>query len=422
MKKVTLQLAVYFYATTLIAQWVPINNGLNGFPPTALWPSGDALTMGTYGGGVYITYDQGDIWVDFNGDLPNLFVNDIRTHLGLLVATEGGPFATYDGTTYFDCTGTGLTNTDINFFTFGNEGITGEFMVGTDGGGVFAGDHTSPWILDWTPASTGLSGAGLTVNDGAGITGGWAMIATDGGVYRALPGETEWTPVNNGLSGDAQKVRKFGGFGGNSMLIATHGGLYSTSNIGDNWAPMIADEKLNTVLIHMSAIYPNGAMVYTFGEKGFYSDDFVNWTQMDFEGIEGEVTAAQVDSVNLYLGFTVTRKNSADEGAVYRKPIQQVVAIEENLSAPEETILYQNFPNPVSDNANITFTLSRPGIITLTVFNITGEKIQTLISSYHNTGTHTISFDVNQYAKGIYFYSLQIDGHIIETKRMVIVH
>jgi len=285
MKKLTLQIVLLLCATTLFAQWVPINNGLNDFPPTALLideDNVDNIILGTYGGGVYLSTDQGDNWTTFNGDLPNLYVNDVRSHIGLLVATEGGPFATYDGANYFDCTGTGLTNTDINFFSFGNEGITGEFMVGTNGGGVFAGDHTSPWILDWTAASTGLTGDGLIVNDGAGANGGMALIATDGGVYRAMPGETEWTAINTGLSGDALKVQRIFGMTEAFIMIATHGGLYSTSDLGDSWVPVIPDEKLNTVFIHMSDIYPNEIVLYAFGENGFsgatLSNDHVHFS------------------------------------------------------------------------------------------------------------------------------------------------
>jgi len=421
MKIFTLQLAFLLCATTLIAQWVPVNNGLDDFPPTALWPYESVLYLGTYGGGVYITYDQGESWTDFNGDLPNLFVNDVRSHLGLLVATDGGPFATYDGTNYFDCTGTGLTNTEINFFTFGNEGITGEFMVGTNGGGLFAGDHTSPWILDWTAASTGLSGEGLIVNDGVGPYGGWALLATDGGVYRALEGETEWTAVNTGLSGDALKVQRFGGFTGSLLLIATHGGLYSTTDLGDNWVSAIPDEKFNTVFFHQSDIYPSGVAIFAFGENGFYTDDFETWTQIDFEGIKGEVTAAQVDSTNLYLGFTLEVKDGKAIGGIYRKPIQQILTGIENLSASAGAVLYQNFPNPFSGTTSITYTLAGSGFVSLKVYNLVGMEVQTLANEFQAIGTYTVTLDASQLDEGTYFYSLQIGNNAMETKRMIIV-
>jgi photosystem II stability/assembly factor-like uncharacterized protein len=421
MKKVVLQIAFLLFTTTLIAQWVPVNNGLGGFPPTALWPSENTMILGTYGGGVYITYDHGDNWTEHNGDLPNLFVNDLRTHIGMVVATDGGPFATYDGITYYDCTGTGLTNTDINFFTFGNEGITGDLMVGTNGGGLFAGDHTSPWIMNWTAASTGLSGDGLIVNDGVGVHNGWALIATEGGTYRALEGATEWTQVNNGLSGDALKVKRISGFGASTLFIATHSGLFYSTDLGDNWIPAIPDVKLNTVFVHMSEIYPSEMVIYTFGENGFYTDDFVTWTEIGFEGIEGEVTAAHVDSLHLYLGFTVTSKDSKDNGGVYRKPIQQVVSVEEILPAAKGVVLYQNFPNPFSENTNISYTISDPGFVSLKLFNIVGEEIHTIVNEFKASGTYTVPLDANSFSEGVYFYSIKTGNDIRETRRMIIV-
>ncbi len=204
MKKLLLQIALAFCASTLFAQWVPINNGLDDYSPTALWPFAEDMVLGTNGGGIYKTTDNGDNWTNINGNLGNLNVKDLRAFASLtsmFVATDGGPYATLDMMNYTNCTSTGLSNTDVNYFWWGDENLGGEFMVGTNGGGVFAsGDYFGPWIS----SNSGLSGDALIVNDLTGYSDNdveFSVVATEGGTYWAINGATEWTAKNNGLVG-----------------------------------------------------------------------------------------------------------------------------------------------------------------------------------------------------------------------------
>ena len=64
------------------------------------------MVVSTCGGGICLTYDQSENWVEMPGTLPNLFVNDIRYSGGqfdpISVATEGGPYICVNGG-YIDC-------------------------------------------------------------------------------------------------------------------------------------------------------------------------------------------------------------------------------------------------------------------------------------------------------------------------------
>ncbi|MBC8489165.1 MAG: T9SS type A sorting domain-containing protein [Bacteroidetes bacterium] len=424
MKKLLLQLAIVFCASSLFAQWVPVNNGLDDYPPTSLWPFADTMVLSTYGGGVYKTYDNGENWNDINGNLGNLFVNDIRgyaSYTSMFVATEGGPYITLDQVDYTDCTSTGLTNTDVNYFWWGDENMGGDFMVGTNGGGVFASEeYTGPW----TAANTGLSGDGFIVNDLGGYSDDdleFTVMATDGGTYWAIDGAADWTEVNTGLSGDALKVKRLTGLG-SLVLIATHGGLYYDYDLSGNWGPLIPDEKLNLTFILSTPVSPTGIMCFAFGENGFYSDDFFNWTQLDLGGIQGEVTAAHANSTDLFLGFTTAEKSGKGNGGIYRKPLDQIlVGIENNSDISAGALLEQNYPNPFGESTKITYSLTNSGFVSLKVYDVFGKEIQTLANGFQTIGTYTIPFDASHLDGGIYFYSLKVGNNAIETKRMILV-
>ena len=423
MKKNLLFIILLFCATTLFAQWVPVNNGLPDYPPTALCSFIDTMYVSTYGGGIYGTYDNGENWNDCNGDLPNLFVNDIRaSNNDIYVSTNSAPYLTPNVVMYFDCSGTGLTNTDVNFFSRCGEDLplVGDYIVGTNGGGIFAAEYTSPLIFDWATANPGISGAGLIINDGV-IGEAFAFIATNGGMYQAEGSETEWTAVSDGLSGDALKVNKICYLG--LFLIATDGGLYYSANMEDGWTPVIPDEKLNIVLYMNTDISPSGFMIFALGENGFYTEDLQIWTQLDFGGIEGEVTAAHADTTNLYIGFTTTEKSGKGNGGMYRKPLEQfLVGIEdENLSGLSSFNLGQNYPNPFSQSTKISYSLKKSDFITLKVYNFAGREIKTLINNFQEKGDYSVVFDAENLANGIYSYKLQIGNNLYKTKKMMLV-
>lgn len=423
MKKFTLQLVIVFCASSLFAQWIPVNNGLPNFSPTAIVNWVDTMVVSTYGGGIYLTYDQGENWIEMPGTLPNLFVNKIEyrgTQFDPIgVSTDGGPIICVNGG-YIDCSGTGLTNTNVNWWSAGYGGIVKDAVAGTKGGGVFAADYTSPFIYDWAPANAGLSGDALYINDGL-VGEGLALLATEGGFFKAVDNETEWSAKNNGLTGDALKINKFT-YIGYVIFIATDGGLYYTLDFAESWTAFYPDEKFNVTFYQNTDISPSGYMFFAFGENGYYTEDFETWTQMDFGGIEGEVTAAQADEENLYIGFTIDSKDGKESGGLYRKPLEQfLVGIDEFSTQSKESLLDQNYPNPFTKATRINYTLTNPGFVNLKVYDLFGKEVKTLVNEYQSLGIYSVKLDASHIQAGTYFYTLQLGNIEVETKRMVLI-
>jgi len=83
-------------------------------------------------------------------------------------------------------------------------------------------------------------------------------------------------------------------------------------------------------------------------------------------------------------------------------------------------ILEQNYPNPFNPITNINFELPSSGAVKVTVLNVLGEKIKTLVDGWMEEGRHNIKFDAQTLNSGVYFYRLEASGYT-NTKKMVLI-
>ena len=80
--------------------------------------------------------------------------------------------------------------------------------------------------------------------------------------------------------------------------------------------------------------------------------------------------------------------------------------IEVGTQFPEKFELLQNYPNPFNPATNISFTLPADSRVTLSVFNILGELVETLINKELTAGRHNVVFDASKYVSGVFIYKL----------------
>ncbi|MCP4634586.1 MAG: T9SS type A sorting domain-containing protein [candidate division Zixibacteria bacterium] len=86
---------------------------------------------------------------------------------------------------------------------------------------------------------------------------------------------------------------------------------------------------------------------------------------------------------------------------------------------PEVTDLLQNYPNPFNASTTISFDLAQAGNVVLGVYNLSGQKIETLVDKEMQAGQHHIDWDASTYSSGIYFYKLTTYNKTF-TKRMTL--
>ncbi|MBK7447482.1 MAG: SBBP repeat-containing protein [Ignavibacteria bacterium] len=97
-----------------------------------------------------------------------------------------------------------------------------------------------------------------------------------------------------------------------------------------------------------------------------------------------------------------------------------------NLSEiPTEYKLSQNYPNPFNPTTKIKFDITRDvrremQDVKIVVYDVLGSEVVTLINESKTVGSYEVEFDATGFPSGIYFYSLLIDGNVIDTKRMIL--
>jgi hypothetical protein len=98
---------------------------------------------------------------------------------------------------------------------------------------------------------------------------------------------------------------------------------------------------------------------------------------------------------------------------------------EPDKTVPETFCLYQNFPNPFNPVTEIGFTLPENCEIELTIYNTSGQLIQTVVSGPYIAGEHNIIWngrdqDGVTVASGLYIYVLRAGDMILKNKMLLL--
>ena len=87
----------------------------------------------------------------------------------------------------------------------------------------------------------------------------------------------------------------------------------------------------------------------------------------------------------------------------------------------KEFSLKGNYPNPFNPSTKIEFTVPTDGYTTLTVFNVIGQEVATLVNGMMKAGNlNTVQFDGSQLSSGMYYAQLTHDGHQLLQKMMLL--
>lgn len=86
---------------------------------------------------------------------------------------------------------------------------------------------------------------------------------------------------------------------------------------------------------------------------------------------------------------------------------------------PGQYVLEQNYPNPFNPATRIIFSIPSNSNVLITVYDISGKKIRTLLNEIKNAGSYSVEFDGTGLSSGVYFYKINA-GKFSKTKRMIL--
>ena len=117
-----------------------------------------------------------------------------------------------------------------------------------------------------------------------------------------------------------------------------------------------------------------------------------------------------------FAGWTTFNPQNVD----YSGGVPTAVTPNGGVVLPQQFELQQNYPNPFNPSTKIVYALPVAGHITLSVFDVVGREVATLVSGYQEAGKYNVTFNASKFASGIYFYKLTSDN-FTQVKKMMLV-
>ncbi len=165
-----------------------------------------------------------------------------------------------------------------------------------------------------------------------------------------------------------------------------------------------------------------------------------NCTNIRLEWAGEEVTPVEWHGVDNYLAFTwpldydlsytnstlqTAGRNGNPVGSLQWWDIEyEPTAIDNKVNVAEEFALAQNYPNPFNPTTTINYQLGKPANVKLTVYDIMGREVKTLVNTSKNVGSYNAVWDAtnnhgNAVSTGVYFYRLQAGDRTFVKKMML---
>jgi hypothetical protein len=101
-------------------------------------------------------------------------------------------------------------------------------------------------------------------------------------------------------------------------------------------------------------------------------------------------------------------------------PLDIITSIDNSKNKiPTTYALRQNFPNPFNPTTMINYELPITNDVDLSIYNLLGQKVVTLVLGKKNAGYHQVKWDASGFASGIYYYKIE-SGEFVDVKKMIL--
>jgi hypothetical protein len=165
----------------------------------------------------------------------------------------------------------------------------------------------------------------------------------------------------------------------------------------------------------------NGYIVFSDEDRGnfaiLYKFDPSNLSVKDSIMFSGHYWCGfkYYDNVGL---FFVMYDGKLGNTTVYK--IKDRFTYADRFEIPQKFALYQNYPNPFNPSTTISYDLPQRARVKLSIYNILGQEVATLVDGEQEPGRYSVKFDATDLPSGIYFYTLQTP-YFTKTNKMVLV-
>lgn len=361
-------------------------------------------------GKVLKTTDKGLSWKLKNTQTTRK-LNSIHfpsSNVGYIAGDSGSILKSTDGGENWQMQNSGINPgefSDFNDIFFLNEtsGIVGgeryPLLKTTDGG--------NNWYLMRLPEFGGHISSVYMINDSV------YLGSSDDNIFRTSNSGQTWNSVGNNTTGRGYCFSFTDSI--NGFCVSTNQGIYKTTNAGLNWTQSVIPGSLSTRLLSIQCL--NDSISYACGSEGAIiksTNGGLNWSFLP------RITDNKLNSIqfiNLNTGFIV-----GEFGTILKTTNGGLSFTGQNSSVfIEDYLLSQNYPNPFNPHTKITYKIKKSGIVKLFFYDTGGKVVTELVNEFQNAGEYNVSFNGTNIPSGIYFYSLNLNGKDVITKKCVLI-
>jgi len=425
-------------ARPMIAQWVQTNTGLtspnvHAFAVSPNGTGGTNLFAGTYGGGAFLSTNNGTSWTAVNTGLTSAFVfvfavspngtggtNLPAGQAGLFAGTNSGVFLSTNNGTSWTAINTGLTSTLVLALAVSpDSGGTGgtSIFAGTSRGGVFLSTNNG---TSWTQVNTGLMNTNvLSLAVSPKGTGGTNLfVGTYDGVYLSTNNGTSWARAGLRIA-----IVHALAVSGTNLFAATQSGVFLSTNNGTGWRAVntgLTDTQVSSLAVSGTDLPAGQAGLFAGTNSGVFlsTNNGTSWT-----AINTGLTNTTIETIAVIPNGTGGQNLFAGTwgGGAWRRPLSEMITSVEMVSGllPSYFNLKQNYPNPFNPSTTIEFSLAKRTFVSLKIFDALGGEMLTLISQEMSAGTYSRQWNAEGLGSGVYFCRLQAD-QFRETRRLLL--
>lgn len=247
-------------------------------------------------------------------------------------------------------------------------------------------------------------------NDSIGISCGYNLSNVQGIIKKTTNSGMTWYncnyPENMTIAFSVDFVNNIG------FICSSNGKVYKSIDLGESW--ILMPETGGNNLTDIFFINVNTGWAVGTSSICKTTNSGMNWVNQ----VNGPnmLRCSSVCFTNVYTGFILSEswllKTTTGGGNITGNLI-------ENNNIPLIYSLFQNIPNPFNPLTKIEFALPKASFTNLTIYDLLGREVATLINEELKPGTYEAEWDGSNFSSGIYFYKLET-GDFTETKKMVL--
>jgi hypothetical protein len=191
----------------------------------------------------------------------------------------------------------------------------------------------------------------------------------------------------------------------------SHGIIKSTNN-GLNWSYSSSGHPPNGTI---SKILSSNGVLFSAGSYGVYYsvNSGASWAAYN----QGFPSPSPVNDITIKDNFIYA---AVSNKSIWKCSLATVGIQTTSNEIPESFYLSQNYPNPFNPMTKIKFDIPSSLSTKITVYDILGKEVKTLVNDKLNPGTYEVDFDGSNLPSGVYFYKLETEA-FTETKKMILI-